>query len=846
MPARDRRHTHGEIIVRFGQDTPSVRRTLATVAASVALVLGLSSVGSVPASAATPAPRPLVTGWLPYWNTAAGLASVTANADLFGDVSPFWYSARGKAPSVTIASQAGGISIPSVVSALHAKHVKVLPTITDGTGSHQMARQLSTSTGRARVVNAIVGVVVAHGYDGIDLDWEGFAFNDGQSTWTTTRVYWVAFVKSLYVALHRRGRMLAITVPGGLGTSSDSTGYWVYAWSQIGPYLDRLRVMAYDYSVSRPGPIAPFSWVDKVAAHAVTQVASTKVQIGIASYGRDWYTGVTGRCPNISLSSATSSAFFSKLSWAKARHEFDARGAASYVSNLFVSAAATVPGISRVQVPVATWDSTAKERTFSYQLGFSGRYQAPTATFAAAGGVAGETSVVVASSTGVAVGDAVSGTGVAAGAHVTAVSANVLTLSVPNAATVTGTLTVTGVSTVVATGAAGSSSLLLSGSPRVSVGSAVVGAGVAAGTVVTAVSVDTSSGSPVVSVTLSKPLTIDVAGAVTFTTVRALAAVGGVTGGTSIRAVSTSGVLVGAVLTGTGVPSGAKVTAVAPHAVTLATPLTGSVTGSVTATPVAVASSCTIARTGWYADASSAVAGATLVGKYHLRGIAEWTIGGEDTRQWSGLRTYARSVAQVPTTVALAAPRSLYTGRRGTVRVGVVSRGAPVANTTVVLLWRPATSATWVRKGTAVTNASGRLAFTTPPATATGYWRAVVGETWARYAGNAVSAAPTVVRRAPTTVGLKATSRIKRGSVARATAHVTSLGAVVARAVVTFFWRSSPTARWAVVGTAVTDAAGNAVRGYKPKKSGYWRAVVSGTWARLPVATTAKVVTVVS
>ncbi len=822
-----------------------MRRTLAAVAASVAIVLGFSLVGSAPASAATPAPRPLVTGWLPYWNTAAGLASITGNADLFGDVSPFWYSARGKAPAVYVASQAGGISIPSVVAALHAKHIKVLPTITDGTGSHQMARQLSTSSGRAHVVSAIVSVVTSHGYDGIDLDWEGFAFNDGQSTWTTTRIYWIAFVKSLYAALHRKGKMLAITVPGGLGTSSDSTGYWVYAWSQIGPYLDRLRVMAYDYSVSHAGPIAPFSWVDKVAAHAVTQVPSTKVQIGIASYGRDWYTGVTGRCPNISSSAATSATFFSKMSWARQRHEFDARSAASYVSNLFVTAAATVPGISRVQVPVATWDATAKERTYSYKLGFSGRYQAPAATVTAVSGLLGGTTVVVASTAGIAVGDAVTGTGIGTGAHVTAVSGKTLTLGVANKGTVTGTLTTTSVSSTTATGTAATTSLVLAGSPRVWAGSTVTGAGVPASTTVTAVTVDSSSGTPVLSVTLSAPLTADVAGPVTFTTVRKVAAVGGYAGGTTIRALTTSGVVLGAVVTGAGIPAGTKVSAVSSHVITVATPLTGSVTGAVKATPVPTAATCTIARTGWYADASSAVAGATLVGKYHLRGIAEWTIGGEDTRQWAGLRTYGRSIAQASTVVSIAAPRTLYVGHRGTVSVHVTSRGAAVASTAVALLWRPSTSATWRRLGTAVTNAAGRAAFTTARATTTGYWRAVVSETWGRHPGNAISATPTVVRRATTAIALTATARVKRGNIARATAHVTSLGAVVAGVVVNFWWRPSTSAAWIVVGKATTDAKGNAVRAYKPTKTGYWRASVGGTTARLPFTTSAKVATTV-
>ena len=43
---------------------------------------GLGLVEPDAAQAATPAPRPIVTGWIPYWDTADGVDAVVANADL--------------------------------------------------------------------------------------------------------------------------------------------------------------------------------------------------------------------------------------------------------------------------------------------------------------------------------------------------------------------------------------------------------------------------------------------------------------------------------------------------------------------------------------------------------------------------------------------------------------------------------------------------------------------------------------------------------------------------------------------------------------------------------------------
>ncbi|HQR80644.1 MAG TPA: glycosyl hydrolase family 18 protein, partial [Actinomycetota bacterium] len=77
----------------------------------------------------------------------------------------------------------------------------------------------------------------------------------------------------------------------------SSSGYWVYDYAGVGKHTDLLRIMAYDYSVGSPGPIAPLSWVQKVAAFAPTQLPGSKVQLGIPVYGRNWFTGKTGKCP---------------------------------------------------------------------------------------------------------------------------------------------------------------------------------------------------------------------------------------------------------------------------------------------------------------------------------------------------------------------------------------------------------------------------------------------------------------------------------------------------------------------------------------------------------------------
>jgi spore germination protein YaaH len=312
-------------------------RTFA-IAVSATAVMAATIAGSAAqagASTSAPAPRRIVSGWMPYWSTTSSTADVVANAGLFSDASPFWFTA---ASAGVISSHVPASTVSSVVSQLHALSVPVIPTVTDGTGAHHMAAILESAAARAEHVNALVALVTNDQLDGIDLDYEDFAFSDGQSTWATTRVAWDAFIAQLGAALHARGKLLSVDVPYMTG---PTTGYWVYDYAGIGRSVDRLRIMTYDWSVSHPGPIAPISWVSQVAAFAATQLPSSKVFIGVAAYGRDWPLSTAG-CPVDNMP-----------------------GTASYTTTQAEALAASLH-------VTPAWNPTYAERTFSYRQTYRG------------------------------------------------------------------------------------------------------------------------------------------------------------------------------------------------------------------------------------------------------------------------------------------------------------------------------------------------------------------------------------------------------------------------------------------------------------------------------------------
>ncbi|NDF02760.1 MAG: hypothetical protein EB067_04890 [Actinobacteria bacterium] len=173
-----------------------------------------------------------------------------------------------------------------------------MPAITDGSKKLVLAGLLAKPSTRSQVVNTITKLVLTNNYDGIDLDLEGFAFSDGTSSWAKTSPNWVLFIKELSELLHANGKILSMTTPVVFDPVTKRKGsYWVYNWPETAPYIDRLRIMSYDYSIAKPGPIGPLEWTEATVAYAATLMPPSKIWLGVPGYGRDWITTVSGKCP---------------------------------------------------------------------------------------------------------------------------------------------------------------------------------------------------------------------------------------------------------------------------------------------------------------------------------------------------------------------------------------------------------------------------------------------------------------------------------------------------------------------------------------------------------------------
>lgn len=328
---------------------PSRVRPLRTVAVSAAFLVAASLLIPISHSVAQSPPRKILTGWIPYYAMKTALPSAVANGDLVKEIMPFWFTLKSET-KITDLYTPSNPNVPMSVplTTMRDSGFQIIPTITDGTSKLVLAKLLSVASTRTQVVSTITNLVVANNFDGIDLDFEGFAFSDGTASWPATRISWDAFILQLSNSLHALGKLLSVTTPVLFNPTSGKKGYYVYDWATISPMIDRLRIMTYDYSTSSPGPIGPITWAEQSVSYAVSVVAASKVYVGVPGYGRDWVTKVDGICPSSVASVITPGA-----------------KAATFLMNVAADLAATYGA-------TPTFNNAFAESTFSYQKVYSG------------------------------------------------------------------------------------------------------------------------------------------------------------------------------------------------------------------------------------------------------------------------------------------------------------------------------------------------------------------------------------------------------------------------------------------------------------------------------------------
>lgn len=270
----------------------NITTTLSAVLIATFAFAGLAPVPAEAASSSRSSSKIEVSGWIPYWRTAAGTKDAKKNLSKMTEVNPFAYSVRADG-SLADTAKIGGSDWQRLIKDAEKKRVKVVPTVmwSDTNAIHTV---LSNPTTRAAHVKAISDLVEEQGFDGIDIDYEGKK--------AETRVYFSAFLSELNDALDRK--QLDCTIEARMPLEARFSGTppanieYANDLKEVNRSCDRVRIMTYDQQtadvqlnkVARDAkeiyaPVADVKWVEKVVKYMGQDIDTKKMVIGIATYG---------------------------------------------------------------------------------------------------------------------------------------------------------------------------------------------------------------------------------------------------------------------------------------------------------------------------------------------------------------------------------------------------------------------------------------------------------------------------------------------------------------------------------------------------------------------------------
>lgn len=161
----------------------------------------------------------------------------------------------------------GASKLSSLVSAAHAKGVKVLISV--GGGGDAFHSIVASAGYRTNFVNSMISFTDQYDLDGVDVDWEYPAANEANN--------FFLMMQALASAMHSRGKLASIAVIANNDGGTIS--------SNLFTTLDYIQIMAYDdnnyqHSTYNSAVNSLNFWINR-------GLAPEKAILGVPFYGRD-------------------------------------------------------------------------------------------------------------------------------------------------------------------------------------------------------------------------------------------------------------------------------------------------------------------------------------------------------------------------------------------------------------------------------------------------------------------------------------------------------------------------------------------------------------------------------
>ena len=203
------------------------------------------------------------------------ISDMISGATSLNVISPTWFAVTGNDGSIR------SFASTSYVNTAHNNGIEVWALFDNFTGGSDFStgEVLGHASSRAALIENVISACIAAGVDGLNLDFEMVAAEDGQN--------FVEFVRELSIACRKAGLVFSIDnyVPMNFNDHYDL--------EEQGIVADYVIIMGYDehYAGSQEaGSVASLSYVENGIINTTAKVDPSKVINAVPFYTRIWHT----------------------------------------------------------------------------------------------------------------------------------------------------------------------------------------------------------------------------------------------------------------------------------------------------------------------------------------------------------------------------------------------------------------------------------------------------------------------------------------------------------------------------------------------------------------------------
>lgn len=141
---------------------------------------------------------------------------------------------------------------------------------------------LQSSAMRQNLIDSLAEYLPAHGYAGVDVDFEYLPPEDAEA--------YASFIRELTARLNPLGLVVFVALAPKTSTTQRGVLYESHDYAALANAANNALVMTYEWghAGSEPMAVAPLNQVKRVMDFAVTQAPPEKLFMGVPNYGYDW------------------------------------------------------------------------------------------------------------------------------------------------------------------------------------------------------------------------------------------------------------------------------------------------------------------------------------------------------------------------------------------------------------------------------------------------------------------------------------------------------------------------------------------------------------------------------